>query len=564
MELITQNKHKALVDPFAAINNAVSAQIDKERLLYAPEPGPELMEKGLIDGAGQEEKEEAGQEKTEAPEVKESSPEPVKIESADILRALDRNQDGDAELLIRVKKDQLLYDHAASRFYVFPLGGHHWQEDLTNEALQSLSEVADVYEGEYKRQAWLRLKAVKAEKKDEAAEHANIMTSILKRIKTLQSLRWKKDVLVLSCAGKDTLGITGNDWDKKPWSLPVLNGVIDLRTGNFQDGEPSDYFRAFAPTRWEGIGAPCPTWEAFLQSTFGDDAELLSFMGRLFGYSITGKTNEAILPILWGAGRNGKTVLLQAVADVLGSNFAGPIEAEMILESRFTRQSGGPSSDLMHLRSKRLVWLSETNKNRRINSGKVKLFTGADFITGRAPFGKRQITFRPTHKIFLCTNHRPKADAHDKALFWRIALIPFQFVFITRPDPTKINEKLADLNLAEKLRAERSGILAWLVKGCFEWQRIGLSPPKSVLAATKKYQEAEDTLKTFRSDRCNEGPEFSVRAGALYQAYRQWAEESGERPVNGNKFGEYFKEIFDSVKDRAGKTYLGIELSNGM
>jgi len=339
-----------------------------------------------------------------APETAEPDhePEAEPIPSADILRALHRNEDGDADLFIRLYRNRLVFDHAAGQWFTW--AGHHWEPDTTEEALAGVADIADLYVTEMKRQGWARAGAEKAGQTTAADSAKETEKTLARRIRDLRTIKRKQAVLHLARAGADTLGITGDEWDSDPRSLPVLNGVLDLRTGDFRNGDPSDYFKTFSPIPWEGMKAPRPTWEAFLQSTFGGDAELVKFMGRLLGYAVTGQTTEAVSPILWGAGRNGKTVLLQAVSDVLGPDLAGPIESEMLLESRFTRQSGGPSSDLIHLRGRRLAWLSETNENRRINSGKVKLLSGGDLITGRAPFGKRQITFRPTHKIFLLTN----------------------------------------------------------------------------------------------------------------------------------------------------------------
>lgn len=483
------------------------------------------------------------------------------VSSEDVLQALHRNEDGDADLFIRLRRGGIVFDHAAGAWFFW--AGHHWALDTKEEALAAVSEVVDVYVNEMKRQAWRRAGAEKEGQTKEAEAAEKLETLLAKRIRDLQTIRRKQAVLHLARAGAESLGIGGEEWDADPWSLAVLNGVIDLKTGDFRNGAPSDYFKSFAPTRWEGINASRATWEACLQATFGGNTELLSFICRLLGYAITGKTTEAVLPILWGAGRNGKTVLLQAVADVLGPDLAGPIEAEMLLESRFTRPSGGPSSDLLHLRGRRLTWLSETNENRRINSGKVKLFTGGDLITGRAPYAPRQITFRPTHKILLLTNHRPRADAQDEALWRRILLLPFNQVFVTNPDPAKQNEHLADLDLAEKLRAEGPGILAWLVQGCLEWQRNGLNPPESIMAATQEYQDSEDFFKKFRLERCIEEPHYQARAGLLYNAYKQWMEGNGERPVTATKFGKYVGEHFDSVKDKEGKLYLGIGLCDG-
>lgn len=524
---------------FQEINQAVSEQVEAERLQFAPGPDPET---GPDNGGN----------------VLDHEGEPVP--GAEVLKALQRNEDGDAELFVTLHSGRLVYDHAANRWYTWT--GHHWEEDGTEEALAGVNEVADRYHAEMKRQAWIRGKAEMEGKKKQADRAEAVEKMLARRVRDLQTVRRKQAVLHLARAGAGSLGITGDEWDQDPWSLAVENGVIDLQAGTFRPGTPGEYLRTFAPTPWEGVNAPCRTWEATLESTFGSDGELVAFVGRLAGYAITGKTIEAVMPILWGTGRNGKTVFLQALADVLGPDLAGPVEAELLLESRFTRQSGGPSSDLLYLRGRRLAWLSETNENRRLNAGKVKLFTGGDFITGRAPYAARQITFKPTHKIFLLTNHRPKADAQDVALWRRVLLIPFESVFVSDPDPTKPQERIADLDLAEKLKAERPGILAWLVKGCLAWQRDGLNAPGSVLAATQKYKDDEDTIKMFLLDCCAEGPSRIVRAGEFYEAYKKWCEENGEKPGTNKKFGQYVSERYDGDKDNAGKFYMGVGLSS--
>ncbi|HOD29123.1 MAG TPA: phage/plasmid primase, P4 family [Syntrophales bacterium] len=520
-------------DPIEALAAAAEAEAERERRTYSPEPD-------------------------QAPDPT-PKPEGEPIPGAEILEALRRNEDGDAALFVGLNRGRLLYDHAAGQWFTW--AGHHWEPDTREESLAGVVKVSDLYLAEMKRQAWARLKAERAGRTKEADRAKSLEGALSRRVRDLQTIRRKQAVLHLARAGADTLGISGDEWDRDPWALPVLNGIIDLRTGEHRPGEPSDYFKSYAPTPWEGIDTKAPTWAAFLESTFAHDAELVAFVRRLFGYSASGQTTEAVLPILEGAGRNGKTVLLQAMAETLGPDLSGPIESEMLLESRFHRPSGGPSSDLLHLRGRRLAWLSETNENRRLNAGRAKLFTGGDLITGRAPYAARQVTFRPTHKLFLLTNHKPKADAQDFALWQRVLLIPFTQVFLTNPDPSNPNERKADLHLAEKLRNERPGILAWFVRGCLEWQRQGLNPPESVKGATAGYRDSEDIIKTFLAERCIEGPEMRVRAGEFYQAFRAWAEANGERPMTGTKFGRAMKDLFNSEKNMSGKFYMGIGLT---
>lgn len=516
------------------IAKAVKARVEFERRQYGPAPDPD---DGPDGGNGKD-------------------PDADPVPSVEVLQALGANEDGDAGLYIDLHRGRLCYDHAERQWYEWT--GNHWEPDRTEKALAGVNEVADLYLMEMKRQAWARGKAEMAGQKKAADAAEALEKNLARRVRDLQTVRRKQAVLHLARAGAGSLGITGDEWDRDPWSLAVENGVIDLQAGTFRPGTPGDYLKTYAPTPWEGCDAPCFTWEACLESTFGGDGELVAFTSRLAGYAITGKTTEAVFPLLWGSGRNGKTVFLQALADVLGPDLAGPVESELLLESRWTRQSGGPSSDLLYLRGRRLAWVSETNENRRLNAGKVKLFTGGDFITGRAPYAARQTTFKATHKFFMLTNHRPKADATDDALWRRVLLIPFERIFVPDPDPAKPQERLADLDLAEKLKAERPGILAWLVKGCIAWQREGLNPPRTVLAATREYKDAEDTIKTFLEECCAEGPTRTVRAGALFEAFKKWAEENGERPGTAAKFGRYIGARYDSNKDGSGKFYIGL------
>ena len=141
----------------------------------------------------------------------------------------------------------------------------------------------------------------------------------------------------------------------------------------------------------------------------------------------------------------------------------------------------------MALRGRRIAWASETNEGRRLDSGRVKLLTGGGFLVGRAPFGKREIAFPQSHTLFLLTNSKPHAPSEDYALWKRLKLLPFAVSFVD--DPREPNERKADKGLVDKLKGEAPGVLAWLVRGCLEWQRRELDPPEIVQAATVEISE---------------------------------------------------------------------------
>ncbi len=105
------------------------------------------------------------------------------------------------------------------------------------------------------------------------------------------------------------------------------------------------------------------------------------------------------------------------------------------------------------------------------------------------------------------------------------------------PFTVTIAEAERDRSLASKLKKESSGILTWAVKGCLEYQRIGLAPPQQVLVATKNYREEMDVLGDFLAATCIKKAGAETRARDLYQAYRSWCERTGEEPLNQRNFG---------------------------
>lgn len=510
------------------IFSAVNSRVETERRQYAP--GPET---GKERDAGT-------------------------ISSADILEALEQNEDGDAALYIKQNKSCFLYDVAAGRWYVW--AGHFWKKDNLGEAARAIDGVIELYAQEVQRQAWQRLHSEKAGRTDEAKRHKEIEDSLLKRIRALQTINRKENILTLARTGRDSLANAGNQWDQKPWLLACQNGVIDLKTGNLGTGNPDDYLKTVAPVEYHGINTPAPIFERFISEIFNGVKELIFFIQVLFGYGITGFTNWHVYPIFHGPhGRNGKGTFLEIVKIVLG-DLAYKARSESLLESKHTPQRGSADADTLAFKGKRIIWASETSEGRRLNASRIKELCGGDTLNARAVYGRDPVEFAPTHLLILLTNERPQAAASDAALWERILLIPFSVRFVD--NPKEQNERKADHELLEKLKLEAPGILAWLVRGCLEWQRTGLNPPDCVRVATREYQKEEDLIERFLNDRCLIGPAYEIQAGILYKVYQLWADEMGLKPMTGIKFGKEILRRFDSYQKRH-VFYIGLGLLDG-
>jgi len=507
----------------------------------------------------------------------EAGPEPGRQEvpARDILSAAEEGQQGAAWLFASVNKDRFLFDHAAGIWHEWQ--GHFWTRDGIGEPVKSLDEVSDLFRTEYDAASQRRaditaeIAAAKAdligsddkdaiEKRikdlgDKEKTFSRQQATLLKAISSLQFLGYRKQVVEFAAQGVGSLGYDGTGWDTTPMVLACPNGVLELATGVFRPGRPSDYIKTACPTPYDP-NAKADAWEQFLLASFDGDADLVGYIRRLLGYAITGCNNEHVLPVFWGKGRNGKGTLLETLASVLG-DYVGPVQAEMLLDQGRGRSSAGPSPDIMALRGRRLAWASETKEGRRMDSGKVKWLVGGDTLVGRPPYGRFEIRFAPTHTLILMTNNKPHAPADDFALWQRIHLVPFNLCFVD--NPRQPNERKRDRSLVPRLQGEASGILNWLVLGALEWKREGLNPPAVVRDATDEYRRDEDTLQHFIDECCCIGVYESVGGNHFYEAYKNWCSENEIRPLTGTNFGRKVSERF--TKEKSGVVrYTGVGL----
>ncbi len=340
--------------------------------------------------------------------------------------------------------------------------------------------------------------------------------------------------------------VVPDELDPDPWKLGVLNGTIDLRTGKLGTHSRGDLITKMAPVEYDPH-ATAPNWREVLERVLPSD-EVRAFFKRLCGYALAGVVSEHILPILYGTGANGKSTVMNALLEVWG-DYGIQAAPDLLIAKR-----GAHPTELADLFGMRLVASVETEDGRRFAESLVKQLTGGDKVRARR-MREDFWQFTPTHTVFLATNHRPEVRGTDLGIWRRIHLIPFTETI--PPDEQ-------DTALPEKLRGELSGILAWCVEGCLEWQLDGLQAPDEVLAATKEYREEMDVLGAFLEECCEVGPEKNVAASELYQAYGLWCTDNGEQQETQRKFGRRLTErgVFSRYKggSTGGHRWRGLDL----
>ena len=459
-----------------------------------------------------------------------------------ILGCARQGQLGLSKLAAKLFEDQIVYDHAEKQWYMWT--GEKWQQDarghvrikVGNELLSQL----------FTFKSWCF-----ANDKDSDST----LATLTKAEGNIFNKNTLENILSLA-ASQPGLGLVGDEWDHNIWLLGCENGVIDLQTCEFRQATARDYIRKICPAEWTGLETEAPRFEQFMSEIFADDTEIIHFVYRLLGYSLTGSTRDHVLPILFGEdGRNGKSVLLRVLKEVLG-DYISSMPSKVLLTGMLDPSAATPYTMMLH--GLRMAHCSETNEGFVVDSGIVKMLTGGDELSGRPLYGN-VVSFKPTHKVLLISNFKPHINADDQAIWERVVLIHFTQRFID--NPTELNEHKRDPDLIDKLVLEKSGILARLVQACLAWQSAGLNIPQSIQFATEIYRSDEDTLTDFFTEVCLVHDDLNVKASFLYKVYVKWSKDSGTKPMSRNAFGSRVKKRYHFIRTKKGVEYHGITVS---
>ncbi|MFZ0520345.1 MAG: phage/plasmid primase, P4 family [Candidatus Acidiferrales bacterium] len=344
--------------------------------------------------------------------------------------------------------------------------------------------------------------------------------------------------------------VAAENLDTHPWLLNFRNGTMDLRTGELMPHSREHLLTKLVHYNYSP-DAQCPAFHAFLERSV--DPSLIRFLQKAAGYSLTGITSEKTNFLLLGPTNTGKTTYLDLRRE-LYQEYSTLIEIDALMQ----RDSDNNSrADVADLRGARFVMTSEVEQGQRLREAKLKRITQGQGKIKAVRKYEHWIQFQETHKIFIDANHKPIVRGTDDSIWNRLTPIPFD-----RP----LAETEIDRELPAKLRQEAEGIIRWEVAGVGLWRQEGLGRPPEVEAARASWRSEMDRLKQFRQELCIENPSdpnLEVQARPLYQAYKKWSEDAGEKPVSETMFGLRMMECgFKKAPREKGAFYLGVALKD--
>lgn len=430
---------------------------------------------------------------------------------------------GNAKAMVQIYGNRFKFCPVTKKWFVW--NRLKWIEDKLNQVLVFANKTVEA-----------------REKNSQGIQEEDLRKTAFRFFRSCQSVARRNALIEQAKAWQPAL-VTTDDLDQNTWLLNCRNGTLDLRTGMIRPHDPADLITKCVDADYDP-GAACPRWISYLEQSMGGDASLVDFIRRAIGYTLTGETDEHALFVNVGKGENGKSVFMTILSDLLG-DYASNTQHGTFAE----KKNDSTRNDLAGLMGARLVHCSETNDNFRFDEALIKQLTGGDKISARFLYGEF-FAFRPAFKIWIASNYQPEIRGIDDGIWRRIKFIPWAI---------KVNPWDRDPKLVAKLRAELSGILAWAVTGCRDWQQGGLCEPESIRRAAESNRAESDIMVQFLTECCEVGPREECQSSQLYAVFRQWLVNRGEYELSMVKMARMLKyKGFQSIRTNTCIIWKGV------
>jgi P4 family phage/plasmid primase-like protien len=339
--------------------------------------------------------------------------------------------------------------------------------------------------------------------------------------KTFGNARSRNDIMTLVKIHFEVNNNPNRDFvdrlDADRYLLVFNNGVFDLRTYTFRDGEPSDCMTM--SVGYDYIDTHTEKYEELLQylSDIQPEKDDRHFLLIYLSHALYGNILEWFTILTGRLGRNGKSKFIEFLGKVFG-NFYSTVPSQLFTRPRPDVNSPDPT--LLNLKNKKIIVSSEPEKNTRLNSGFIKFITGRDTISGRLLYGNETVQFTPRFITFFVCNDIPDTDEFDMAFSKRVKCIDFSTEFCE--NPVSENQRKIDGTIHEKFDGWCGDFMLLLIEHYKEYMKEKkITITKNVSKWTDQYKENSDFYLRFLNE-CTEECDSNISTINLYKGFCNW------------------------------------------
>jgi len=345
---------------------------------------------------------------------------------------------------------------------------------------------------------------------------------------------------------------TEQDWPRDNRYVNCLNGMLDLKEQRLIDHHPELWSRTQINANFNLDAVP-DRWEQFLGEIFPEDkkkkdGELgkADMLQQMYGYCLMPDCRFQKAMFMYGVGSNGKSTALEALISVIGRDNTSSLSITD-LGQRFKSQ---------FLENKLINIATETNTKDPIASEAFKAAVRGDALTAERKYGEPYL-FNPKAKWLVAMNDTPVIP--DKSYGFTRSVIVIEF-------KRRFQGKEIDPELPEKLYEERDGILTWAVFGLERILKFrGFEIPEVVEKESSQFMKTLNPVLIYMDERCDIEDGAETGSSELYDDYKKWCSEGGNRALSRNKLQDQILINFPTVeKGKIGEKYSRVNGFKGI
>lgn len=347
------------------------------------------------------------------------------------------------------------------------------------------------------------------------------------------------------------MAVSPSAFNSKRNFITVDNGTLDLSTLTFLGQHDPSLLLTKAISIGYDKDAQADGWQRFLQQVL-PDPEIRSYVQRAIGHTILGDVKERALFLLHGESGTGKSQFIKAMELMFG-DFAQTADPKTFNASS---RNAAITNDLNDLKGSRFVAVSELDEGDSFNESLIKRLTGGDTAKSRAMY-QENTTWRVEFTMWMASNHLPKLNSDDNAIWRRMKPIEF---------PTVIKDHGEEIgNFAEKLVAEEGpGILNWILEGVRMYREEGLEDLPQIVKAVESYRHEVDSVAQFIEEAVEDGrlvknPAGYIPARNLHLLYSEWCKENNIRWLGVRRFSARMQSLkYERSRTASSRLWMGL------
>ena len=289
-----------------------------------------------------------------------------------------------------------------------------------------------------------------------------------------------------------------------------------------------------------------PVFQQYLKRVQPKEENQILLM-ELMGYMLVPDNRLQKFFILKGEGKNGKSVFLSILKDMIGEGNYTSLSLDQLEKSYALSALIGKTANIC----------ADMGEIDKAAEGLLKSITSGDQITCDRKY-LSAVTFLPTAKHVFSTNNIPRFSDKSEGLWRRMIIIPFDEI---------LDDNEIDVSITEKLKKEIDQIFLFALEGLKRIIKNGwrFTIPENIKNTLNEERDNASTLRQFVNSQCTLAPDESIETQKYYHEYCLWTRANGQSPSSKNSIGRELvrfgiKSKTTSFAGESVRKYFGISL----